>query len=70
MIVGPLTLPATVVFLGLVVGAMLLVLSWVLQGEPADLDEPGDDLSAPCGRCRHYNPLHARYCAHCGRPLG
>jgi hypothetical protein len=66
MIVGPLFLPATVIFLGLVAGAILLVMSWVLGGEH---DHSEDALASACPRCRHLNPTHARYCARCGRAL-
>ena len=70
MVVGPLALPATVIFLGLVVGGILLVIGWVLQGQPDELNEPADELTMACHRCRHSNPMHARYCRWCGRPLG
>lgn len=70
MVIGPLALPATVIFLGLVVGGILLVVSWMLQGQPEERDESAEDLTHTCYRCRHSNPIHARYCAWCGRPLG
>lgn len=60
---------AYLVFIALIVGGV----AW---GIHANIREHGAGgvtglgTETPCPRCRHLNPTHARYCAHCDRELG
>lgn len=69
MLIGPVAMAPTLILLGLLAGGILLVISWMLSAGGGDAGGAIDDLSASCRRCQHANPLHARYCARCGRPL-
>jgi hypothetical protein len=69
MLIGPVGMAPTLILLGLLAGGILLVISWMLSAGGGDARDSIDEVSAPCPRCHHVNPTHARYCARCGRSL-
>ncbi len=72
MVLAPMTfIVVLVLILSVFVGIVLIVKALGGSGgrRPSNQDDIVLGTKMPCRHCGHVNPTHAKFCAHCGKPL-